>query len=289
MIGVCKQTLRSILRGLPYVYSPAWLSFLLSEMSLLMSLRSNHLTRGVPIIEVIEGRRIDLSRLAIKFGSFAYAPNPTVKPSLEDFRNEPVLVLGRRLHGAASYSCLLLTNWEMAKRYNVLIPADISPEYVAKINAQSDESLLHVDFVDAMFLGANDYDAPADDPNFNADSFDPAPPPTVETPVIQASSEVQRASSPELSSLISRPHLAIPPASYRDVLAPRALVPASLPVTLCTCSKTDCSIRSSSDHNCPCRCSDAEAGQTVATTAARLAHEATHKVHAGQHGIRFAG
>jgi Reverse transcriptase (RNA-dependent DNA polymerase) len=172
-IGIFKSTMRTLVHSLPYNFSPKWMRWLTHATIQRMSLRSNHLTRGVPIVETIEGFRLDYSRL-VPFGAFGYSPNPAVKPDTDDYFNQPVIVFGSRLNGSKNYTCLSLATMEIVSRNKVKF-SHITQEFINLLNSHSDSSTSRTDFVDTVILGHNSYEPSADDPAFNPDE-NPMPP-----------------------------------------------------------------------------------------------------------------
>lgn len=206
-VGIFKATMRTLVHSLPYNFSVKWMRWLTKATVQRMSLRSNNLTRGVPIIEVLEGFRLDYSRL-VPFGSFGYAPNPTSKPDADDYFNQPVLVFDSRLNGSKNFTCLSLATMEIVSRNKVKF-APITPEFVTIINSQSDSSTHRTDFVDNVILGHNSFESNVDD---LYDDIPIQPPPST---------------SPDDFNQNARPEIHTPPPSTRLSTPPR---PASLPV-----------------------------------------------------------
>ena len=136
-IGVLKEIIRTIVTGLQYVFPTMALSYLVDEAKLLLSMRSNPKTSGVPVGELVQHMKPDYARMTVCFGAYGLAANPRPRNDVQFPNNADFgLVVSRTVSGERRFTVLLLHNRQFVSRKD-FVPMPLSIEIIAVINRLS--------------------------------------------------------------------------------------------------------------------------------------------------------
>ena len=149
-----KTILRVLTVDLPYRFPSASLAYAVAEAEDILSSRSNPKTGGVPVGELVDGRKLDLSLLDVPYGSFGLAMTPKV------YRDNSLTPKGhygiciRRSHSRVrSFKVLLLLTPPRVVTRSHFQVLPISEDHTKLINALTDINLSPTEYIDSLFRG----------------------------------------------------------------------------------------------------------------------------------------